>query len=1166
MKLTKVILTMLGIMTSASIMANPITPEKALALSQPFKQKGHALTLQLSAKRTGKYDKKNAAKGSNPYQSSSPYYIISRGNDMGFVIVSGDDCLPQVLGVVDEGNYDENDMPDSFRDWLNYRAEQVEYAQANGKNAPYVSAGVPSGRMDVGPLIETLWHQSSPYNDRCPTITSNGNRAVTGCVATAASQIAYYWRKDARTTTGTTTPTYSYGQAPVTSEFRIPKGTPLKWDLMQKEYSSSTPAEYKDAVAVLCAVMGMSCYLEYGPSTGGQISDMINVFKNQIGINGGTCVYKSDNTHLNMSEEQWSELLYNQMIQKRPVLYCGYNSADGGHAVVCDGYQSSTGFFHINFGWGRNYNGFFSVVDGVTGWGFNESWTGCVYDIYANKPNLDIAVDMPEQVYRGGNVNFDVTLTNNSTLPVGGIYLFTSTSSSAPTKLSTAKDSYLAEIPVGASRTFSLTVQQTSASKTYYYITDANLNILQKGSYTVEKSSADLRFCDLTAATSSDVEELDGKAYSVVYNPNMSVTASIANPSSHPYYGGIRLDVYEYNEETKAWDSKGAATSFASIEADAEADVTFSLSGSSLVKVQKDKYYYALVSDSISSSSDKVLNADDEANIVRFVIRANDMSVVSFENNVLKLSGHFDPTAFSGTSFAKKAAYSTAVAYDLTECQGVSSVTQDVNPNALYYVSADSKAEGDNIVKDGRAERLVLTPGYDFQPQCNFTVGETVMLGSVMNAAQWYMLTTPTALNIHKGMVAREIKGHYTSAMGLSNKTNNVTTLEAGKTYLVMTSSSGNTTLTGGESAVAMNPVENMDTTIIGTYVNTVTERGGALLNVADDGVQYLQPVSVGTEVEALRGYMRDPKVTIAIKTYSSSVYDRYYITLARDIDKAYELLDKYNNIASSEAKEALMAEIKTAEDVFSYRADDADKSAINPADDALLAACAAFLYQMSPDVNVNLDCTDLINNPSFEKKTLAGWKLTPSSTTAKVVDGTTANANRGVGLDGNYLLSNVNPADSTSVGISQAITGLTPGYYRLSAKVATGANRTVTVFAGDSTVTVPAHAFGSLYLTDAVLTDVIVKADAGSETGTLVIGVKAGDWYKADDFRLTYLHSLDNTGDVNGDGVIDVADVNAVISVICGTVGNTASADVNGDGVVDVADVNAVITIICGN
>ena len=52
--------------------------------------------------------------------------------------------------------------------------------------------------------------------------------------------------------------------------------------------------------------------------------------------------------------------------------------------------------------------------------------------------------------------------------------------------------------------------------------------------------------------------------------------------------------------------------------------------------------------------------------------------------------------------------------------------------------------------------------------------------------------------------------------------------------------------------------------------------------------------------------------------------------------------------------------------------------------------------------------------------------------------------------------------------------------------------------------------------------------------------------------------------GDVNNDGEVNIADVNAVINVILGRGSNT-SADVNGDGEINIADVNAIISIILG-
>ena len=55
--------------------------------------------------------------------------------------------------------------------------------------------------------------------------------------------------------------------------------------------------------------------------------------------------------------------------------------------------------------------------------------------------------------------------------------------------------------------------------------------------------------------------------------------------------------------------------------------------------------------------------------------------------------------------------------------------------------------------------------------------------------------------------------------------------------------------------------------------------------------------------------------------------------------------------------------------------------------------------------------------------------------------------------------------------------------------------------------------------------------------------------------------------GDVNGDDVVDVADISTIISVMAGSAGDsTASADVNGDGTVDVADIASVISIMAAS
>ena len=68
------------------------------------------------------------------------------------------------------------------------------------------------------------------------------------------------------------------------------------------------------------------------------------------------------------------------------------------------------------------------------------------------------------------------------------------------------------------------------------------------------------------------------------------------------------------------------------------------------------------------------------------------------------------------------------------------------------------------------------------------------------------------------------------------------------------------------------------------------------------------------------------------------------------------------------------------------------------------------------------------------------------------------------------------------------------------------------------------------------------------------------------DDITVT-LHVLD-LGDVNGDKVVDISDVNTLINYILGKqsdLTNFGVGDINNDGVIDISDVNAVINIILG-
>lgn len=53
--------------------------------------------------------------------------------------------------------------------------------------------------------------------------------------------------------------------------------------------------------------------------------------------------------------------------------------------------------------------------------------------------------------------------------------------------------------------------------------------------------------------------------------------------------------------------------------------------------------------------------------------------------------------------------------------------------------------------------------------------------------------------------------------------------------------------------------------------------------------------------------------------------------------------------------------------------------------------------------------------------------------------------------------------------------------------------------------------------------------------------------------------------GDVNGDNLVTIADVTALVNVILGKTASNAACDVNGDTIISIADVTALVNIILG-
>ncbi len=286
-------------------------------------------------------------------------YVFAMGDNHGFVLVSGDDVAWPVLGYALDGTYPTDRMPDNFRKWIQGYEQQIMLALENrtlatestteqwGKLINNQLASTPSDAKAVNPLLSTTWDQSPYYNALCP------GGSVTGCVATAMAQVMKYWNHPAQ---GTGMHSYNH---PTYGTLSANFGsTVYQWSSMPNSVNSSN-----NAVATLIYHCGVSVDMNYSPQSSGawvvEDDDPIcaeSALKNYFGYSTSLHGEKRDNGY---STSQWINMIKGELDGARPVLYAGFGSG-GGHAFVCDGYNSSD-YFHFNWGWSGYYDGYFSI-------------------------------------------------------------------------------------------------------------------------------------------------------------------------------------------------------------------------------------------------------------------------------------------------------------------------------------------------------------------------------------------------------------------------------------------------------------------------------------------------------------------------------------------------------------------------------------------------------------------------------------------------------------------------------------------------------------------------------------------------------------------------------------------------------------------------------------
>lgn len=292
-----------------------------------------------------------AMKGHKAQQATqSDYYVFNVGQQQGFVIVSGDDRVDDILGYADSGMLQEDGLPDGLRYLLDGYAEQLAWLDSHPEQA--VSHRAPA-RSSIAPMVETRWDQGAPYYNNCPEY--NEERTVTGCVATSMAQVMYYHKKPTAACSaipGYTTRTLGIALSGLPA-------TTFDWNKLKTTYSSGDTSESAVEVAKLMQYCGTTLQMNYNVAkVGGSSAYNVSIaeaLKTYFGYDGSVTYCQRQH----YSYGDWVEMVYGELAQNRPVVLGG-QSAGGGHSFVCDGYDTGD-YFHINWGWSGSSDGYFRL-------------------------------------------------------------------------------------------------------------------------------------------------------------------------------------------------------------------------------------------------------------------------------------------------------------------------------------------------------------------------------------------------------------------------------------------------------------------------------------------------------------------------------------------------------------------------------------------------------------------------------------------------------------------------------------------------------------------------------------------------------------------------------------------------------------------------------------
>jgi hypothetical protein len=301
----------------------------------------------------------------------------------GYVVVAGDYGLPPVIAYSLTGAFGSetdttNPLANMLRQDLRHRLQNlpalpepirqqrhaawVEYLDADAADRLF-QQWPPPGTTSTGGWLETTWHQNAPYSDLCPMDLVNGSRSVAGCPAVAMAQILNYRERINGTRFDDGDDYYhAYGGNSfwidndyVTYDFPSFPELNAYLDTLVGHYQSATPLTDQDKAALTfaCGTAATQVYNAAGSGTFG----VDQAFDAYIRFGCDTIEL------LDESDTDLYSRLSRNMKNADPAHLAVVNPTwTSGHNLVVDGYNTD-GFYHLNFGWGGPYDGWYLLPD-----------------------------------------------------------------------------------------------------------------------------------------------------------------------------------------------------------------------------------------------------------------------------------------------------------------------------------------------------------------------------------------------------------------------------------------------------------------------------------------------------------------------------------------------------------------------------------------------------------------------------------------------------------------------------------------------------------------------------------------------------------------------------------------------------------------------------------